>query len=117
MQVAKSRLNELESAVLEKMLRQASADQFTLAEQLKGASVLRRQNTGAGFSTRLQTNEKTKAMEAKFIGNTFANIKGLNHPMTFILFVKNGMIDTLEGAATDESTNDVDFSNVQFEMI
>jgi hypothetical protein len=44
-----SSLNELESAVLEKMLGQASADQFALAEQLKGASVLSHQNTGAGF--------------------------------------------------------------------
>jgi hypothetical protein len=112
-----SPLSELESAVLKKMLGQASADQFTLAEQLKGASVLSRQNTGAGFYTRLQINEKTKALEAKFIGNTFAHIKGLNHPMTFILFMKNGVIDTLEGAATDESTNHVDFSNVQFEII
>jgi hypothetical protein len=65
----------------------------------------------------LETKEKTKALETRFIGNTFAHVKGLNHPMTFILFVKNGMIDTLEGAATDEGTNDVDFSNVQFEII
>jgi hypothetical protein len=33
------------------------------------------------------------------------------------LFIRNGMVDTLEGAATDGSTIGIDFSNVQFEII
>ncbi len=112
-----SSFNELEKAVLAEMIPHAAADQFSLKEQLRGASVLSRNNTGAGFYTKLRPKKCTKPVEAKVIGNVFADIKGLNHPMAFILFIRNGMVDTLEGAATDDSTIGVDFSNVQFEII
>ena len=109
-------LNELEKAVLAEMVPHAAADQSSLEDQLRGASVLSRNNTGAGFYTKLQPKKGTKPVEAKVIGNVFADIKGLNHPMTFILFIRNGVVDTLEGAATDDSTVGIDFSNVQFEI-
>jgi hypothetical protein len=112
-----SSLNELEKAVLAEMVPHAAADQSSLEEQLSGASVLSRNNTGAGFYTKLRTKKRTRPVEAKVIGSVFADIKGLNHPMTFILFIRNGMVDTLEGAATDDTTIGIDFSNVQFEII
>jgi|ERR1700736_2219348 len=112
-----SSLNELEKAVLEEMFRQAPADRSSLEEQLRGASALSRTNTGAGFYTKLQPIEITKPVGAKVIGNVFADIKGLNHPMTFVLFTRNGVVDTLEGAATDDNTAGIDFSSVQFEIL
>ena len=111
-----SPLNKLEKAVLEEILRQAPADRFSLEEQLRGASALGRNNTGVGFYTRLRPGETTKRIGAKVIGNVFADIKGLNHPMTFVLFIRDGLMDTLEGATTDDCTAGIDFSNVQFEL-
>ena len=112
-----SSLNDLEKAVLEKMLRRVPAELAALEEQVRGASALSRNNTGAGFYTKLQPKGNTKRVEVKFIGGVFADIKGLNHPMTFVLFIRDGAVDTLEGAATDESTVGIDFSNVRFELI
>jgi hypothetical protein len=109
-------LNELENAVLEEMVRQAPADLFSLEEQLRGVSALSRNNTGAGFYTKLVPKKTTTPVNAKIIGNVFADVKGLNHPMTFILFIRDGVVDTLEGAAVDDSTTDIDFSKVQFEI-
>ena len=111
-----SSLNKLEKAVLQEMLRQAPADRFSLEEQIRGASALSRNNTGAGFYTKLRPREITKRIGAKVIGNVFADIKGLNHPMTFVLFIRDGVVDTLEGATTDDSTAGIDFSSVQFEF-
>ena len=111
-----SSLNELEKAVLQEMLRQATADQSSLKEQLTEASALSRDNTGSGFYTRLQPKLIAKPVGAGTIGNVFADINGLNHPMTFVLFIRDGVVDTLEGAATDDSTTGIDFSRVQFKI-
>jgi hypothetical protein len=37
--------------------------------------------------------------------------------MAFVLFMRFGLIDTLEGAAVEESTIGVDFLNVDFGVI
>jgi hypothetical protein len=112
-----SPLSRLENAVLEKILSQAASNRLPLQEQLDGAFALNRQNTGAGFYTKLETPYRSKLIDIRIIGNVFAHIGGLNHPMTFLLFTKSGLIETLEGASVDEDTRGIDFANVQFEMI
>ena len=54
---------------------------------------------------------------SRSIGNVFAKIDGMQNPMTFLLFMKNGLIDTLEGAAIDEGTANIDFSIARFEIV
>jgi hypothetical protein len=78
---------------------------------------LNRINTGAGFYTRLQTERRGEPIGARIIGDVAAQIKGLSNPMIFLLWVRNGTIDQLEGASVGDSTQGVDFSNVQFEII
>jgi hypothetical protein len=108
-------LNELEKAVLEEMRRKTVLD--GLAEQINEATVERRNNTGAGFYTKLLSNKGTKRIENAVLSGVYAHVTGLNHPMVFVLFVKDGMIDTLEGAAVEDSTVSIDFSRVTFEII
>jgi uncharacterized protein (DUF2344 family) len=51
-------LNELEKAVLEQMLRQASDNLLPLLRaQIEGVSVVSRKNTGAGFFTELKVKQ------------------------------------------------------------
>ena len=115
MEMIVSSLNELEKAVLEQMRRKTVLD--GLAEQIKEAMVERRNNTGAGFYTKLKTKKGTELIENTMLTGAYAHVTGLNHPMAFVLFVKDGMIDTLEGAAVEDSAVSIDFSRVRFEII
>jgi hypothetical protein len=51
------------------------------------------------------------------IGNIFAKIDDMRNPMTFVLFIKDGLIEALQGASTAESTAAVDFVTVRFEIL
>jgi hypothetical protein len=111
-----SDLTLLESAILRAMCaRHPEAD--ALEAQIIIARVESRNNTGAGFYSRLCVDERTKKVHTKFITNVFAKIDGLKNPMAFVLFMRFGLIDTLEGAAVEESTIGVDFLNVDFGVI
>jgi hypothetical protein len=108
-------LNELEKAVLEQMLRQASGNLLPLLrEQIEGASVVSRKNTGAGFFTELKVKQVSRPIEAKVIKDVCADIEGFDQPMLFLLFLRDGVIHTMEGATIDDGTVDIDFSNVRF---
>jgi hypothetical protein len=108
-------INKLESAVLWTMcLRTGTA---ALRAQVQGATVLSRDNTGAGFYTTLRPNCNAAPIEQKIIGDVVAEINGLQSPMIFLLFVSNGYIDKLEGAAITDSTVDVDFNDVDFKIL
>jgi hypothetical protein len=108
-------LNNLEKAVLEQMLQQAPDNVFPLLkEQLDAVSVISRENTGAGFYVRFEIKAVSKPIEAKVIDGVSADIEGFDQPMLFLLFLKDGVVRTLEGAAIDDSTVDVDFSEVRF---
>jgi hypothetical protein len=110
-----SSLNELEKAVLEKIRQDASGNLLPLLrEQIDGASVVSRKNTGAGFFTKLKVERVSRPIDASHIGNVWADIEGFNQPMTFLVFLQDGVIHTLEGASIDDSTVGVDFSNVRF---
>ena len=113
-----SHLNELEKAVLQQMLQQVPADLVPLLrEQIDSASVVARKNTGAGFYTELRIGLVSKPIQAKVIDRVCADIEGFDQPMLFLLFLRDGIIHTLEGAATADSTVDVDFSAVRFAAV
>jgi hypothetical protein len=108
-------LNELEKAVLEKIIQDASGNMVPLLrEQLDGVSVASRKNSGAGFFTELKVKENARPIEAGVVGNVWADIEGLNQPMTFLLLLRNGIIRKLEGATIGDDTPDVDFSKARF---
>lgn len=109
---------ELEKALLETMCQRASpAESAVLEEQLKQVTVQQRENTGVGFYTQLQVGPVAGKTKNRVVGNVFANVAGLQNPMTFLLFTKDGVVDFLEGATTEESTTNIDFSQVKFEIL
>lgn len=112
------KLNSLEKAVLQAIRASRPEIALALDEQLENIEVSDRENTSAGFYTTMKpTRTKTLIEAPRVIGNVFAKIAGMQNPMTFALFIKNGLIDVLEGAAIDESTAEIDFSIAKFEIV
>jgi hypothetical protein len=115
---AEMTLNSLEKAVLQQIRVSRPEIALALDEQLEDVAVYKRENTNAGFFTSLQPrNTKTLIKQARAIGDVFAKVEGLQNPMTFVLFIKEGLIDMLEGASIDEGTSDINFSTVRFEIL
>ena len=84
--------------VLEAMCQVAPQGREELEAQLQGVTVKSRENSGAGFYTTLEPDRSRKAVNVKVVDGVWVNIKGFQDPMTFVLFLKNGFIDLLEGA-------------------
>ena len=109
----------LERAVLRASCEAHPVDQAALEGQLSTAIVLNRENTGAGFYTRLLVErsggipiggERTRRGPA-------ARIDGLAHGMGFILWLKEGYADCLEGYCYDESTTSIALERAGFEIL
>jgi hypothetical protein len=110
-------LNKLESAVLEAMCRSGTDETTTLRAQLARVTVRARENTGAGFFTYLNTDRSCERLGKSVVGDVWAKIQGFEDSMTFVLFVTDGLVDTLEGATIRDSTIGTDFSAVEFEIL
>lgn len=102
-------LNSLETVILEKMLS-GNEDPFNaLRQQLRHAKVTERRFTGVGFFTRLHVPPDAARLpdrEGLEIGDVSAEIAGLRNGADFVLFVRDGAIDTLEGFCYDEAWPD-----------
>ena len=111
-------LYRLEKAILQSIATSKPEIAPALELQLEHIEVSSRQNTNAGFFTVMRPVRSNALIKhVRVLGNVFAKIEGMQNPMTFTLFVKDGIINTLEGASVDESTADIDFSIVKFEIV
>lgn len=111
------RLNELENAVLQAMCKRFPSDASALEAQIKRVIVQKRDNTGVGFYSKLEVKGPVDQINEKVMSNIFATIAGLKNPVAFVLFLRNGLVDILEGATTEDSTVDINFSDVRFEIL
>ncbi|MFZ2159219.1 MAG: hypothetical protein WAV72_24295 [Bradyrhizobium sp.] len=110
-------LNELEKSVLQTLIQKVPANLAPLLKsQIDNASVVSRENTGAGFYTELDAGDVSQPVDAKVIQGVSAEIEGFEQPMLFLLFLRDGAIHTLEGAAITDSTVGIDFSEVRFRV-
>ena len=108
----------LEQAVLNAICEMHLADRHMLEAQLLSAIVRSRENTGAGFFTRFDV-ERTA--ESAIRGERLRNgpevrIDGLQHGMGFILWLKNGYAECLEGYSYQESTVSINLEQTGFEI-
>jgi hypothetical protein len=109
----------LEQAVLTAICEMYSSDQAALEAQLSTATLLSRENTGAGFYTRFAVE---RASIAAITGERLragpeTKIDGLRHGMGFILWLKEGYADCLEGYSYAESTTGIILGAVGFEIL
>ncbi len=93
-------LTPLEKAVLEKLLSGGSERYRILQKQFSISRVEDRKMTGVGFFTDLSLPDDAPKLpdEATFhISDVAADINDLKHGAGFVLFIRKGRIDMLEG--------------------
>jgi hypothetical protein len=110
----------LEMAVLRDLCRRLPPqDRAALEEQIIGISVLNRRNTGAGFFTYFILTEKSSNRITVDVKGypTRANIDDTENALGFILWLKNGYVDYLEGYTEAlDSTHGMDLAALKFEI-
>lgn len=112
-------MTSLERAVLRKICGQYPAQRAILEAQIASATVLSRDNSGAGFFTNLAVERaKAPALGGEQVrGNVWVQIDGFDQPATFLLFFKDGYADFLEGATVGDNTEGVDFAAITFSIL
>jgi hypothetical protein len=109
----------LEAAVLRGVCEMYQEERDLLEAQLSTAVFVSRENTGAGFFTKFAVGrESSVPIGGKRLRNgPEAKIEGLEHGMGFILWLKDGYADCLEGYCYAGSTSQLDLERVGFEII
>jgi hypothetical protein len=96
-------LNELERAVLDKMLAGDHPVLAILRQQADVARLSKRVSTGVGFVCEFEVDRSAPITGGDFhIGDVDATVTGLAHGAGFVLFVVKGRICRLEGYTYDE---------------
>ena len=99
-------MTKLEKEVMEQLLSNTDEPSRTLRKQYESASIEKRYLTGTGFFTYFSVPEDAprlgKEISAKF-GDVIAEIQGLRFGAGFVLHVKSGAIESLEGYSYEES--------------
>jgi hypothetical protein len=114
-----SDFTNLERTVLAAICETHSADRAALEAQLSTATLLSRENTGAGFYTRFKVERgPSRAIKGeRSRAGPGTKIDGLEHGMGFILWLKEGYADCLEGYSYAESTTGLALEAVGFEIL
>ena len=118
MSSTRARLTPLEGAVLAAISEKDFEDRAALNAQAAAATVLSRENTGAGFYTHFTLNEHPLRPLPASASDTGQRREwtGWSTAWGCILWVKKGYIDHLEGYSYDESDTEIDFERVGFEV-
>jgi hypothetical protein len=108
----------LELAVLEAICRAHPADRTALEAQLSTAAFRSRENTGAGFYTRFGVDQDTSTQirGVQLKNGPQVKIDGLDHGMGFILWLKEGYAQCIEGYSYGESTTELAFETLGFDV-
>ncbi|MCL2726617.1 MAG: hypothetical protein FWD69_19530 [Polyangiaceae bacterium] len=96
--------SEFEHAVLAKLLAGDHAVLGVLRAQAQMARLASREYTGAGFFLSFDVPPEAPALATKnfHFGDVTAAIDGLRYGAGFVVFVRNGRLDTLEGYSYEE---------------
>lgn len=96
-------LNELEQAVLDKLLAGVHPTLAVLRRQSSRARLARREYTGVGFFCAIEVDACAPLVERDCdIGDVHAEVKGLARGAGFVLFIRGGRLSVLEGYTYDE---------------
>jgi hypothetical protein len=102
-------MNELEQAILDKLLAGDDPLLSILRQQASTARVADRDYTGVGFFTSFTvppTSPRLTSATRLVIGDVYAEVHDLEHPAGFLLFVSDGVIRTLECFIIDDKFPD-----------
>jgi hypothetical protein len=108
----------LERAALEAIMGEMGEDRDRVAEQLRHASVISRENTGGGFFSDLSVASHAHDLDRKTAHwgrNVWISIDGLEYGLGMILHLKDFRANLLEGYAVGpEDTSAINFETVRF---
>lgn len=109
----------LEETVLRAICETYPIDRAALHTQLSTSKVLRRENTGAGFYTDFTVD---RALSPAIGGERLragpaVRVKGLDHGMGFILWLREGYAHQLEGYSLGENTTGILLEQAAFEVL
>ena len=108
---------ELEKSALHAIFSETPDLAASLERQLQNATVTARENTGGGFYTDVSVSADAPTVAGpKMLGDTtFARVQGLSYGLGFLLFMKDGRMNLLEGYAIGpENTTPIDLETVPF---
>lgn len=114
-----TRFTEMETAALRAIFAETPAIALALETQLSRAVVTKRENSGGGFFTDIAVPDDVPLVDCPYtLGNaTHARVEGLEHGLGFVLFMREGKLDQLEGHAWGpENTAPLDLTNLSFEI-
>ncbi|CAA9531683.1 MAG: hypothetical protein AVDCRST_MAG31-2452 [uncultured Sphingomonas sp.] len=111
-------LTQLEEAALRSIFSETPELAAGLERQLEAATVIERENSGAGFFTTIRVPEDAERVKSpKVLGyESHAHIRGMEYDLGFVLFMKDGALHMLEGYALAGSTSALDLTDLQFEI-
>jgi len=116
-----NRPTALESAALLAISEQLDpGDRESFALQVAALTVRSRENTGAGFFTHFDVDNSsvTNPLPDLRSLSVEAEVEGLSDGLGFILWVKEGRIDFLEGYTFGpDSTKELDLTTIKFKLI
>ncbi len=98
-------LNTLEQAVLDHLLKGTHPILEILRTQARNARLAKREQTGVGFFCELEVHSavlRVRDVESFHIADVSAELDSLEHGIGFVLLVRDGRLDTLEGFTFDE---------------
>jgi hypothetical protein len=97
-------LNDLERAVLEKLLAGDHPTLVALRAQAEAGRLAGREHTGVGFYCSFEVPPDVPSAGPRDfeVDDVIGELQGLAHGAGFVLFVRDGRIDTLEGFSYDE---------------
>lgn len=96
-------LNEIEGAVLDKLLAGEVPALQVLRSQRQQLRVTKREVTGVGFYTEFghpPDSVRLRAPTRVCLGDVLADMQGIEHGAGFVLFIEDGLITMLEGYTT-----------------
>jgi hypothetical protein len=99
-------LTPLERAVVDKLLDNSGEPFDTIRKQLSHATIVGRQFTGVGFFTEFAVASDApvgRDLADISLGDVGAEIPGLKNGAGFLLFIRRGVVSTLEGYTYDET--------------
>jgi hypothetical protein len=91
-------LNEIETTVMDMLLAGEHPMLAVLRDQLAVAEIADREFSGVGFflNFRIPASSPRVDQGRLVIGDVYAKLTGLEHDAGFLLFVRDGALDTLE---------------------
>lgn len=97
-------LEDLERGVLDKLLAGEHPVLAALREQAQRGRLLSRERTGVGFYCSFEVPREVPIVEPRNfeLDDVNGELQGLAHGAGFVLFVRDGRLDTLEGFSYDE---------------